>query len=348
MHKHNSLLVAACLLMSPLDRASSQDQKLMRDSHWRGAAAVGDTAIEEVTDAAVGADGRIFLADASARVVWVYTPALRLLGSVGRAGSGPGEYRSLVAVRALPDGRIATLDGTLRRIYVYSWNDGQAVLESVVPLEFRASDMCAVSPNRFVLLGRHGEWALHEVDGAGAVIRSGVPLPKNSKPLHTEHIVSGRITCIADARVIALVSSWLPNVDIYYGRNVSELRLARRDSISPSRNLSIRISRSSVEYAAPINGYHSPMRAIPMGQSFVVPARVLSRGDRQPDDTLQVFEFSWGQRGVQRHQSQLGQLFDLSGELVLDVAPGMVLGLKTLRKSRLDSSLEKNSPPRRE
>lgn len=68
---------------------------------------------------APGPDGSVFVVDRQVPIVRRYSQDGEHLGDVGRAGSGPGEYRSVLGLRSLPDGRLALWDPGNGRINVY-------------------------------------------------------------------------------------------------------------------------------------------------------------------------------------------------------------------------------------
>src|SRR5690606_24332714 len=67
----------------------------------------------------VAPDGRIFVGDAQAREVRIFTPEGEFLGRLGRTGEGPGEFRHVDGIGAAPGGGIAVLDGVLSRVSVF-------------------------------------------------------------------------------------------------------------------------------------------------------------------------------------------------------------------------------------
>ncbi len=67
----------------------------------------------------VAPDGRIFVGDAQAREVRIFTPEGEFLGRLGRTGEGPGEFRHVDGIGAAPGGGVAVLDGMLNRVSVF-------------------------------------------------------------------------------------------------------------------------------------------------------------------------------------------------------------------------------------
>ena len=64
-----------------------------------------------ITDLAVGRDGSIFVAEARPVRLRVYDDHGKFVKSIGRQGSGPGEYRQVDALEIMADGNIAVRDG---------------------------------------------------------------------------------------------------------------------------------------------------------------------------------------------------------------------------------------------
>lgn len=64
-------------------------------------------------------DGRIVVADVAANRLLVFDSTGRYLRALGRAGDGPGEFRYIGSVSALPGDSLATFDGRLRRLSLW-------------------------------------------------------------------------------------------------------------------------------------------------------------------------------------------------------------------------------------
>lgn len=76
----------------------------------------------EIADVALGKDGSLFVFDRQVPVVRHYDASGKFLRSFGRAGSGPGEYRSASGIATMPDGRLLVWDTGNWRINAYSAN----------------------------------------------------------------------------------------------------------------------------------------------------------------------------------------------------------------------------------
>jgi hypothetical protein len=66
-----------------------------------------------------GRDGRTYVYDYQVPVIRQYDSVGRYVRDIGRGGEGPGEYRQLLGMRVLPDGRLTVWDPNLARITVY-------------------------------------------------------------------------------------------------------------------------------------------------------------------------------------------------------------------------------------
>jgi hypothetical protein len=69
-----------------------------------------------ISGVAVASDGDIWVADAQTATIRRFAADGRYLGSVGRRGEGPGEFRDLAGLQRMPDGRFAAWDAPLARI----------------------------------------------------------------------------------------------------------------------------------------------------------------------------------------------------------------------------------------
>lgn len=72
-----------------------------------------------ITALAVGLDGSIFVYDAQVPVIRQYDPTGRYVRDVGREGQGPGEYRRVMGMHVMHDGRLATWDPGNTRLTMF-------------------------------------------------------------------------------------------------------------------------------------------------------------------------------------------------------------------------------------
>ena len=305
-------------------------------THWTpGSAALGADVIGDVTDAASDSRGRVYVADRSRGITFVLDRGLRVIGSVGKPGGGPGEHRELLAVRPLGSGSFATIDRVLRRIYIYRWSSDRAYLAHTVRLPFEPYDFCPTADGRFTVLGYYRGMRLHEVDSLGSVRSSAAAYDRVLSPMLIDFIITGRIACLRKG-VFVLTSEALPTFEVYSGGRVSALARVRSDSIWPVRRISITqgtnrtTGRKSMTFSAPPDGYHSPDRAVETGTGFLIPAVIRGRGDRKADDTVGLFAFSSAGAGVKTRSVIRGRVFPLADGAYLSVTRVPTLEIRVI------------------
>jgi hypothetical protein len=101
---------------------------------WRvteGNEETGDV-LGEIKDATVDAAGNTYLLDASFNTVRIYDPAGKPLGTLGRAGEGPGEFSNPRGCLALADGRVGVAQFLPARIVTFD-RDGNPGPDLVPP-----------------------------------------------------------------------------------------------------------------------------------------------------------------------------------------------------------------------
>jgi len=93
-----------------------------------------------ISDVVADAQGTILVLDQQARAVRRYSPDGEYLGSIGRAGSGPGELGSYASgMIFLPDGRLLVRDFRNSRINIYAV-DGTPAGQLPIPAGFSTSE----------------------------------------------------------------------------------------------------------------------------------------------------------------------------------------------------------------
>ncbi|MEX2284356.1 MAG: 6-bladed beta-propeller, partial [Gemmatimonadota bacterium] len=68
---------------------------------------------------AVGLDGAMFVYDGKVPIIRMYDATGKFVRNVGRAGEGPGEYRDVLGIETMADGRIAIWDPRNNRITLF-------------------------------------------------------------------------------------------------------------------------------------------------------------------------------------------------------------------------------------
>jgi hypothetical protein len=86
----------------------------------------------DVADVAIGNDGSLFVVDRKVPIVRQYDAQGKFVRNVGRAGAGPGEYRSISGLAIARDGKLLLWDTGNWRINVYG-ADGKPVTQWLTP-----------------------------------------------------------------------------------------------------------------------------------------------------------------------------------------------------------------------
>jgi len=86
----------------------------------------------DVADIALGRDGTMFVLDRQVPAIRQYDNQGKYVRTIGRSGSGPGEYRSASGLATMRDGRLLLWDTANWRINVYS-ADGAAQTQWLTP-----------------------------------------------------------------------------------------------------------------------------------------------------------------------------------------------------------------------
>jgi len=228
---------------------------------------------------------------------------LQVIGQVGRKGAGPGEYREIQAVRGTRAGFV-TIDRVLRRVYSYSWIGNAPKLVSMVKLDFEPYDVCPVTGNKYLVLGRRRGARVHVVDAVtGAVLRSGAMFTKNMTVGLSDNLIEGRMSCGGNADKFVVTSAFVPAYDIV---SLATLSVIQTDSIRPVRTLTIQSEPRGESFTSSPAGYHSPGRAFAFASRWIIQASVLARSDRKDDGLISVFSrsatgtelFAWSRKGT--------------------------------------------------
>ena len=76
-----------------------------------------------ISSIAVAEDGRTFVGDDLAKSVWIFDPRHKMLGSIGKEGDGPGEFRDVTAIQVRAD-TLYVFDQRQRRLTVFDVSSG--------------------------------------------------------------------------------------------------------------------------------------------------------------------------------------------------------------------------------
>jgi hypothetical protein len=85
-----------------------------------------------VSSLALGADGRIYVADSQDEQIRVYSDAGKFLFAIGRKGSGPGEFSGLASIAFAPDGSLWAREEVNFRYQSFTVSDREAKFRGTV------------------------------------------------------------------------------------------------------------------------------------------------------------------------------------------------------------------------
>jgi hypothetical protein len=105
--------------------------------------------IGDVSEIAVGTDGRVFVWDDVTPTIWLVADNGRSMKRIGRKGSGPGEYDQLNGLVVRSDGHLIAWDAGNARLNVYD-ADGTPITSWLAPIRntYSAGALTADTANR--------------------------------------------------------------------------------------------------------------------------------------------------------------------------------------------------------
>ena len=118
----------------------------------RIAPTANDTSLfADVSEFEVGRDGRLFVYDRAAHVLFLFDSSGNVMRRIGRQGSGPGEFKENNGMVLGPNGRLSLWDAANGRISLFS-GDGEFVSSSVLTSGFFMYDGLRTDRSGAVLL----------------------------------------------------------------------------------------------------------------------------------------------------------------------------------------------------
>lgn len=280
-------------------------------------ATAGTLAIATITDVDADAKGRVYIADARTNKVHILTPALQPLTAIGTTGNDAGQYRDLQAVRVIDSSTFVTVERYLKRLYVYRWRGAEPEIAQVIQLPFQAYDVCVPSKNRFLVVGFYRGNKLHEVDSTGRILASYAPTDTALNEIAAEFVSRGRVACSSRDGDIVLTSQAVPLVEVL--RFDSLATPARREYLQPIRSVKVELTERGARFSTQPDGFHSPGRAIIMGNLRVIAARTNGRRDGVVADSVRWYGYDRTAKRWTKYTETIGTLFPLHGDSALGV-----------------------------
>jgi hypothetical protein len=312
---------------------------------WSPAAGLSSAAdlLDDPIDVAVNGtnSNRLYVADKGKNQLFILDSNLNVIGTLGAPGNAVGQYRELTSIRTVGVNGFVTLDGALRRLYIYRWTAASRSAPShpklvrAVRLVVDPNDFCANADGSFTILGLSDRRRLHQIDSAGKPIGSFAPFDTSVSQMLAAHITAGRMHCDADARNVVITSNWLPTIRLFTRENKA-FRETRVDSMHPVRRVIIQEDkrRGRLSFGDPGTGFHRATRPLLTKSDVFVAAPLVKSVDTEPDSSA-VFRFSLSGSGVQERSIVEGRLFPIAAKRFLSYNrhPNPILRIVTVGNS---------------
>ncbi|HEV3049328.1 MAG TPA: 6-bladed beta-propeller [Longimicrobium sp.] len=203
-----AVVVAACEVKSSTENALPRFEPLARigSADGRDASTLG-----VVADVGTDSRGRVLVLDVAKRRLAVFSPQGTLMESLGREGSGPGEFQVPVALAVDARDRVYVLDLARGGLLVFDASGEQVRPLDDLPLRLNATDLCTIGERLFALGARDGR-LIHEISPTdGRVIRSLAADTAAADPVMAHLRSTGHLAC-GPGDTLTFLPSSLPEV----------------------------------------------------------------------------------------------------------------------------------------
>lgn len=140
-------------------------------------------------------DSTIAVIDGTVSEIRLFARNGRHRQTFGREGSGPGEFRSAIAVVRAPDGALVVADSRRRLQYFYAKGNAYEYRRSVT-LSFGARSMCYLGSTLFINGGSIDDGkVVRAVDENGVVLRAFGEVYRSGSAIIDYQVAQGRIAC---------------------------------------------------------------------------------------------------------------------------------------------------------
>lgn len=164
-----------------------------------------------VADVGTDSRGRVLVLDVAERRLAVFSPQGTLIESVGRQGSGPGEFQVPVALTVDTRDRVYVLDLARGGLLVFDASAEQVRPLNELPLRLNATDICTTGERLFALGAQDGR-LIHEISPTdGRVIRSLAADTAATDPMLAHLRSTGNLAC-GPGDTLTFLPSNLPEV----------------------------------------------------------------------------------------------------------------------------------------
>lgn len=204
----SAMLVTACGAESSTGNTYPRFEPLARIGSTEGRDA---STLGLVADVGTDSRGRVLVLDVAEKRLAVFSPQGTLIESLGREGSGPGEFRVPVALTVDARDRVYVLDLARGGLLVFDASAEQVRPLNDLPLRLNASDICTMGERLFALGARDGR-LIHEISPSdGRVIRSLAADTAATDPVMAHLRSTGHLAC-GPGDTLTFLPSNLPEV----------------------------------------------------------------------------------------------------------------------------------------
>jgi hypothetical protein len=164
-----------------------------------------------VADVGTDSRGRVLVLDVAERRLAVFSPQGTLIQSLGRVGSGPGEFQVPVALAVDMRDRVYVLDPARGGLLVFDAAGERLRWTGDLPLRLNATDICTIGERLFALGAQDGR-LIHEISpNDGRVLRSLAADTAGTDPTMAHLRSTGHLAC-GPGDAITFLPSNLPEV----------------------------------------------------------------------------------------------------------------------------------------
>lgn len=285
-----------------------------------------------VADAARDAAGRVYIVDPTGPRIIVTDAQLRRLGSFGRRGAGPGEFRDPVSVGVLSTGRVAVLDRALGRITVLEVTEGGRTLvpRQTLNLNVRSEHMCVLPGDEYLVYGFDSGARLHVFGHDGRRRRSFARPDAALSPMALGLMTRGKIACDVANDEVLVASRFSPAVELF---RISTGERTWTGRLAPFRETLMRDQGSAVTIASGRHGSSLVFGLLSTRDYLLFQTVYDSRTDGATADTVMTYVYSrQGRRWLPRV---------VQAPLVFGLGPGAALSVHGRDRLEMQITLDR-------
>lgn len=261
--------------------------------------------------------------DKRARRLLVVDSKLNLLGSTGRPGSGPGEFREPVWI-SNDRGEVVVLDRALRRLSIWKVSKQRLMYAREVNVPFFAEAFCVLREDQVLLYGFTPKARLHVLSRAGVVMRSfAPPEPKWSKRLQ-EFNAAGGMACSEKRGDVLITNGASPWIEAF---RISDGTRILLDSLRPFRRLNVTDGKDRLSLLSNREGHSITTPVFASEDGWLMQSWIVARQDGVEEDSVMSHRWSAKNRVWLRARGDIPRMLWWDGHYALGLAAGEEPGI---------------------